>query len=62
MVGYVMHRLVRPYSFDFQNRIEEFLFACSAILVLLVALFTLFDAKVRSRPSTRTPVDGLTHY
>jgi FtsH-binding integral membrane protein len=46
VLGFVLQHCMRPYVFDFQNWIEKFLLICSAIIVLLAALYTLFDAKV----------------
>lgn len=45
-LSYVLQRRMRPFVFDFQNWIEEFLLICSSIIVLLATLYTLFDARV----------------
>jgi len=44
-LSYVLQRRMQPFVFDFQNWVEQFLLVCSAITVLLAALYTLFDAR-----------------
>ena len=61
ILSYMLQHRVRPYVFDFQNWIEKFLLICSANVVLLASLYTLFDAKVHSSSPLTTSCLASTH-